>query len=65
MYMLKESCSSSPVRPAPGASCSVCWQDFSQKVELDEHIRRAHPDRVSDLDELLVRAQRTSGALSA
>ena len=37
-------------------SCSVCWQDFSDRNELDDHIRQGHPDRIIDQDELLARA---------
>jgi hypothetical protein len=37
-------------------SCAVCWQDFSQRNELDDHIREGHPDRIIDQDELFARA---------
>ena len=37
-------------------SCSVCWQDFSQPHELDDHIRQGHPDRIIDQGELFIRA---------
>ena len=37
-------------------SCSVCWQEFSRRNELDDHIREGHPDRIIDQDELFARA---------
>ena len=37
-------------------SCSVCWQDFGHRNELDDHIRQGHPDRIIDQDELFVQA---------
>jgi len=39
----------------PKPSCSVCWEDFSQLHELDNHIRVSHPDRVSKQEELFAR----------
>lgn len=39
----------------PKPSCSVCWEDFAQLPELDNHIRVNHPDRVPKQEELFVR----------
>lgn len=39
----------------PKPSCSVCWEDFAQLPELDNHIRASHPDRVARQEELFVR----------
>ena len=39
------------------ASCSVCWEDFSQLPELDKHIRASHPDRICNQEELFARRE--------
>jgi hypothetical protein len=45
----------SPAQDKRKPSCSVCWQDFAQHHELDDHIRQGHPDRIIDQDELFAR----------
>jgi hypothetical protein len=45
-----------PVQESRKPSCSVCWQDFSHYRELDDHIRKGHPDRIIDEDEFFARA---------
>jgi hypothetical protein len=42
-----------PSEQARKPACSVCWEDFDQTVELDNHIRLSHPDRIGTPDELL------------
>ncbi len=41
----------------PKPSCSVCWEDFSQLSELDNHIRASHPDRIPKQEELFLRRE--------
>jgi len=41
----------------PKPSCSVCWEDFSQLPELDNHIRASHPERVPEQEELFARRE--------
>ncbi len=41
----------------PRPSCSVCWEDFSQLRELDDHIRTSHPDRIAKQEELIARRE--------
>jgi hypothetical protein len=36
-------------------SCSVCWEDFSQVLQLEEHIRNSHPERIIKEEELFIR----------
>ncbi len=38
-------------------ACSVCWQDFEHSVELENHVRASHPDRISTPDELFVQTR--------
>ncbi len=38
-------------------ACSVCWQDFDHSVELENHVRTSHPDRISTPDELFVQTR--------
>ena len=45
------------LRPAGGASCSVCWQEFENPGELDHHIRCQHPERLLEPSELSRRAR--------
>jgi len=42
-----------PGKPA----CSVCWEDFDQLLELDNHARTSHPDRISTQEELFARRE--------
>jgi hypothetical protein len=46
----------SPSHVARKPSCSVCWEDFSNNHDLDDHIRSNHPDRVGDQYEIFARA---------
>ena len=39
----------------PKPSCAVCWEDFNQLLELDNHIRVRHPDRIPEQEELFAR----------
>jgi hypothetical protein len=39
----------------PTASCSVCWQDFGHLLELEQHIRTCHPDRIGTEEEFFAR----------
>jgi len=41
----------------PRPSCSVCWEDFNQLPDLDNHIRAKHPDRVPIQEELFARRE--------
>ena len=45
-----------PSRVARKPSCLVCWEDFSDDHDLDDHIRSDHPDRVRDQCEIFARA---------
>jgi hypothetical protein len=38
-------------------ACAVCWEDFEQTQELDNHIRTSHPDRICDQEELFTRRE--------
>lgn len=42
---------------APKSSCAVCWEDFSQLRDLDNHIRASHPDRISKPEEFFARRE--------
>ena len=44
----------SPVVRKP--SCSVCWEDFRDDHELEDHISSDHPDRVRDQLQIFARA---------
>jgi len=35
--------------------CSLCWEDFNEPRDLDDHIRSSHPDRISRQEELFAR----------
>jgi len=41
----------------PRPSCSVCWEDFNQLPDLDNHIRAKHPDRVPIQEERFARRE--------
>ena len=45
---LNDSSSEASRKPA----CSVCWEDFDHSVELENHVRASHPDRISTPEEL-------------
>ncbi len=36
-------------------ACSVCWEDFDQLPDLDNHVRTSHPERISKPEELFAR----------
>ena len=38
-------------------SCALCWEDFAQFPDLDNHIRASHPDRIATQEELFVRRE--------
>jgi hypothetical protein len=42
-----------PLKPA----CSVCWEDFDQLPQLDDHIRTTHPDRIRTQEEFFAQRQ--------
>jgi len=33
-------------------ACSVCWADFDHLMELENHARTCHPDRICKQEEL-------------